>query len=697
MPRRRATESAQLRQVKAANIFDCAGDRWAARSPAAESDGEEMDDNITRLLSESDTSMDRSMSMSMSMDGDLRARGRGKGRPSSSLFMSTPFATTDLGTPLAATGSPSVMDDDEEEDGEDLLCMDIACTSSSPLQGEGELLQLKRRLLPSSSSSSHPHSPCYGEEEQDTSGESSFSLSSLSLMQQQQGSSSAHKKARPLPDPSAFDGHQHQHQQHPLRQHPSLSPGTPCLYVCPPTPQRTPNWQQQQQQQTSSSPMVMMTGTPYSSSSSSVLDLRDFPSGSGTPLGLGPLPLPLTHSHHPHGHHPHGHHHRGHIPLHRQNSLGDTKVLLAQEDDGEGEGDDLRPSGTGSGSSGTSRCCYADFEVDGRIGDGNFAEVFAVRLRNGGVPFAVKKMKQQFRSRRGREHLLGEVTVMKTLGRAHCAHLLPFVQAWQEDGYFYVQLGLARGGCLKALVSRCAAEGVLLPEGTLWHVLHDVAVGLAHVHACGIVHLDIKPANLLLSDGLVMIADFGMAAAAGSAEDGLEGDTRYMAPELLEYTAPRLPSADLFSLGLSLYEMAYDQQRLLGGAGGIGLPAEGPQWRDLREGRIPPLHRPAALLALMHALLSPRPEGRPTASEVLRVQEVDQLGGQGPPDELLLSAQLQMTSGHGHGHHHHAYPPPSASACTPLSLSQSLGLSLHIPAHMEGCAFSSSAALVTPR
>ena len=93
-----------------------------------------------------------------------------------------------------------------------------------------------------------------------------------------------------------------------------------------------------------------------------------------------------------------------------------------------------------------------------------------------------------------------------------------------------------------------------IPEATVWKIAHDVANGLEHIHSCGLVHLDIKPANILIDNkGILKIGDFGMATTQGPGEDGEEGDQRYMAPELLASNDHR-PSADIFSLALTLYE-----------------------------------------------------------------------------------------------------------------------------------------------
>jgi serine/threonine-protein kinase len=116
-------------------------------------------------------------------------------------------------------------------------------------------------------------------------------------------------------------------------------------------------------------------------------------------------------------------------------------------------------------------------------------------------------------------------------------------------------------------------------------VVRQVAEGLAAVHACGLLHRDIKPGNILLADdGRPRLVDFGLAAGMGSSELGqVSGTPNYMAPEQARGEADRIDArTDVFGLGAVLYELltgkaphaGKDRQAILQAAKGEVTPPQ---------------------------------------------------------------------------------------------------------------------------
>lgn len=113
-------------------------------------------------------------------------------------------------------------------------------------------------------------------------------------------------------------------------------------------------------------------------------------------------------------------------------------------------------------------------------------------------------------------------------------------------------------------------------------ILLDVCEGLKRCHQNDLVHLDIKPENILLSEnGNYKLSDLGLMKSLNDPKDIStikEGDSRYMAKELLDDISPEkirssqidLTKADIYSLGISIYQMIVGINN--------SLPANGPEW-----------------------------------------------------------------------------------------------------------------------
>lgn len=104
-----------------------------------------------------------------------------------------------------------------------------------------------------------------------------------------------------------------------------------------------------------------------------------------------------------------------------------------------------------------------------------------------------------------------------------------------------------------------------MTEDQIWKYLFEMASALKHLHDNGFVHLDVKPSNFFVREsGGLALGDFGQAIELSKLlkirDDDVEGDSVYMAPELLQNTLSVTDKitckADIFSLGVSLLEMA---------------------------------------------------------------------------------------------------------------------------------------------
>ncbi|MFG2667058.1 protein kinase [Streptomyces sp. NPDC048387] len=141
----------------------------------------------------------------------------------------------------------------------------------------------------------------------------------------------------------------------------------------------------------------------------------------------------------------------------------------------------------------------------------------------------------------------------------------------------------------------------------------EIASALDHVHAHGIIHHDIKPSNVLLSDdGSPFLADFGLARAVDdhsrSEPDTLVGTLAYMAPEQLRGQGAGMAS-DVYALGLTLLEA------LTGVREYVGTPVELGVAPLLRPPQVPEL-LPVDLGRLLTAMTDPDPRARPDAARV---------------------------------------------------------------------------------
>ncbi|KAF2676527.1 kinase-like protein [Lentithecium fluviatile CBS 122367] len=215
---------------------------------------------------------------------------------------------------------------------------------------------------------------------------------------------------------------------------------------------------------------------------------------------------------------------------------------------------------------------------------GTFSEVFKVShpVRQdashpsppGSRFWVVKKSKKQFAGPKNRERQLREVRILQALRNSE--HVVRYEDHWEFNDRLYIQTEFCENGNLATFINKEGHYG-RLDEFRIWKLLLDLSLALDFIHKSGFIHLDLKPANILIDfGGYVKIADFGLARAwptDGKGED-CEGDRQYLALESFE--GRYAPSSDIFSLGAIMAEIA----------GNVEMPHYGENWSFLRSGRF---------------------------------------------------------------------------------------------------------------
>src|SRR5690606_16425379 len=152
----------------------------------------------------------------------------------------------------------------------------------------------------------------------------------------------------------------------------------------------------------------------------------------------------------------------------------------------------------------------------------------------------------------------------KTASSLSHPNIVPVFEVGMDAGQPYVVFEYVEGRTLAALLH---AEGAL-PMARAVVMMSQILAGMAHVHASGLLHGDIKPSNILIgANGIPRVTDFGISRRAlpGSAETVNCGTVQYMAPECLSAGRADYRS-DVFALGLLFYEMLTGKPAFEGGS-----------------------------------------------------------------------------------------------------------------------------------
>jgi predicted ATPase len=267
------------------------------------------------------------------------------------------------------------------------------------------------------------------------------------------------------------------------------------------------------------------------------------------------------------------------------------------------------------------------YEILRPIGEGAFATVFLATDLRHGRRVAIKVLRVDPASDRGELRFLREIRLLAQLQHPN---ILPLYDSGHVGNLLYYVMPYVAGETLRERLGKQRR----LPVQEVVEIGRELAEALAHAHAAGVVHRDVKPENILLSGGRPLLADFGVARVTPQEPhltrtgDASPGTPAYMSPEQLAGQHEVDGRADVYALGCVLYELVTGSHPFAGPGGYVRRFAESPP--SIAD-KCP--EAPAALADALRRALATLPDERfASAHEFSRALDAaqDELRGVAP-------------------------------------------------------------------
>ena len=262
---------------------------------------------------------------------------------------------------------------------------------------------------------------------------------------------------------------------------------------------------------------------------------------------------------------------------------------------------------------------FGDCTVERLLGKGGLGFVYLVR-GSGGERYALKTLRVEVTatSPENKRRFAQEANLMMTMRHRNLVRVYDAGED-AERNLCYILMEYMPGGTLKDRIVKNGA----MPVADAISIATQIAEALAMAHSHGVIHRDVKPDNILFAaDGTPKLSDLSVAKLLRGGGDGTEtmqgviiGTPAYMAPEQIVDSSHIDARADVYSLGVALYEMLTGKRPNSDNTvmGMLAKAVKGDPLPDVRTMRPEVSASVAYVLSLMCA---PKPENRPVTSRV---------------------------------------------------------------------------------